>query len=151
MKKCKWCKIQENIWKNWRFVVVANFIKLRYLHRRAPLDIWFAKTKYYTYSQYHTVNAWILVISKNVKMLWGCPTWRGKSESEAKLTSILERCIPATTRTWAQTSQKSFSSIKYIFILEVFSTNLALLPGEGPNIYWEALIVTSGTSHFTKE
>lgn len=84
-------------------------------------------------------------------MLWGCPTWRGKSESEAKLTSILERCIPATTRTWAQTSQKSFSSIKYIFILEVFSTNLALLPGEGPNIYWEALIVTSGTSHFTKE
>ena len=68
-----------------------------------------------------------------------------------KLPSILERCIPATTRTWAQTSQKSFSCIRYIFILEDFSTTFALLVKVHIEKHWlclrELLILLKNTPH----
>ena len=66
----------ENCW-------CCQFYQTEISTEKGPIWHMICQKKYYIYSQYHTVNAWILVISKNVKMLWGCPTWRGKSESEA--------------------------------------------------------------------
>ena len=167
MKKCKWCKIQESIWKIWRFVDVANFIKLRYLHRRVPARHMICQKNYPTgfsggkvYTLKVPNSRLYLLIIQHCKGM-NISNFIKKLKNVVRM-SYLEREIWKWGKTYINFGEmhtcnnKNLSTniTKIIQLYKIYIYTGGLLNNlctiaEGP--YWEALILTSGTSHLIKE